>query len=516
MAKYIEVGQDIIEFPDTMSDAEIERVLASQQTTPAPASMAVPQQRTPTMWEEAGRQLGLTARAGITGAASLPAMLAEPLAAGINLVAGKEVFPNQAAALQQALTNMGFPEPKNTLERAVQTGASAVAGVGAQAGAAQASGKALLAPFTAGLPQQAAAAGASGMAAQATSERASEAGFSPEANLAASLAAGLLAGSLGSITAKRLTKETLTPVTMDEVKKQATQAYSRVDESGVAVKPQPLLNTVNDIEANLIKTQNFNPLLEAHRPVKVVLDQMRAMVGTERVSFSKLDQLRQAANNIARESTDAATRRLAGQVVSQLDDKITALQPTDLVSGKGALQSALKDVKEARDAWRKVSKATVLEDALNVAEARALDPKASEGELIRTQFKALAANKNKMRMFSKEEQEAIRKVVSGDSVDKMLSLLARFNPERSQLMTGLTIGAGFANPWIAGGTAATGMAADKALGAVQRKAAQDVISQILSGRIPRPQSNAAWRALVEARAQQYGNVLAPMPQEEQQ
>ena len=222
------------------------------------------------------------------------------------------------------------------------------------------------------------------------------------------------------------------------------------------------------------------------------------------MSFTQLDQLRQAASSLSRESTDAATRRLASKVVEGLDSKITTLQPTDLISGKGRLGEAISDIKEARDSWRRVSKATVIEDALNIAEARALDPKASEGELIRNQFKVLAANKNKMRLFNKDEQAAIRKVVSGEGSEKILSLAARFNPARNQLVSGLTIGASLTNPIAAvtaGSVAGGGLAADVVLARIQRQAAQNVLSQILAGTVPRPRSSVAWRGLVEAEIQ---------------
>lgn len=510
MPKYVEVGQDIVEFPDDMTDEQIAQALSTQaggapsaSAMPAPApTQQQPTTASPSTWEQLGRQIGLTARAGITGAASIPMLFAEPVAALTNLAAGRQVFPSQQQALQQLLTDVGLPAPQTGLERAVQTGASSMASVAPQAALAQASGIPALAPLAKELPQQLAAAGAAGTTAQAVSERAEEVGFSPVANAAATLATGTLAGMLGAGGARMMSADKVQPVTIDQVKREASRAYTRVDNSGITVKPLPVLKAIDDIEASLIRDSNFNPQLDTHRPVKVVLDQMRQMVGSERVSFTKMDQLRQAAADLTR-SNDAATRRLAGQVVSAIDKKITSLQPNELITGKGNLETALKDVRSAREAWRRVSKATILEDALNIAEARALTPNASEGELIRTQFKQLAANKDKMRLFNKDEQEAIRRVVSGKGSEKVLALLARFNPERSQLMTGLTIGAGFQNPLAAGGVAATGFAADKALALIQRKAAQDVMSRILSGQIARPRDTTAWRALVEAQAQQY-------------
>jgi len=494
MSKIVQVGNDVIEFPADMPDEEIESVLSQQFKT---SSTEQPKKRS--VWEEAGRQLGLTARAGATAVAGIPAMLADPLAAGINAVAGKQVFPNQSQELQRKLTELGLPEPQGGLERAVQTGTAAMGGAGTQAALAAASKLPMLAPLAREVPQQLAAAGAAGSAAQATADASQEAGRTPLETAATSLAMGALAGMVAAKGVKTASTAKIPQMTKEEVKRQASRAYDRVDSAGITVKPQPLLRAIDDIEDGLVRTSNFNPLLESHRPVKTVLDQLRAMVGSQRVSFSKLDQLRQAANNIARESTDPATRRLAGQVVEGLDKKIGTLQPTDLITGKAALPTALKDVKEARDAWRRVSKADILEDALDIAAARALDPKASKGELIRNQFKTLSANKNKMRMFDSDEQAAIKRVVSGDGADTLLALLARMNPERSHLVMGGQMYMGYHNPLVGAGMAGTGFAADKSLGALQQSRAQDAINRVLAGPgAPRSPQSAWWRAPMEA------------------
>lgn len=552
MAQYVEVNGEVVEFPDNMTDAQIAAVLGSPTAAPDQSDAETKRLASKTEVKdtsekpslasrvvsnfipglanrpditpegqaakgmEVGRQLGLTARMATTGLSAIPAMFADPLAKIVNQAVGREVFPSQYGVAADVL---GLPEPQNQLERVVQAGGEALTGVGSQAAAATQAGTKLLAPLAQDVAQQAAVAVPAAMAAQAVSDRATEVGYSPAANFAASLSAGLLVGLVGGKTQRKLTADDVPTVTMDDVKQRATAAYGRVDQSGVSVKPLPILKTLDEIETSLVKNENFNPLMETHKPVKQVLDLMRSMTGTQRMSFTQLDQLRQAASALSRESKDPATRRLASKVVEGLDNKVTSLQPNDLISGKGKLGETLSDIKEARDSWKRVSKATVIEDALNIAEARALDPKSSEGELIRNQFKVLAANKNKMRLFNKEEQEAIRKVVSGEGSEKILSLAARFSPVRNQLVSGLTVGASLSNPVAAmgvGGVAATGLAADAALGRIQRQAAQNVVSQILAGSVPQPRSNTAWRALVEAeiqalqsQAEQEEPVIAP-------
>jgi len=76
------------------------------------------------------RQLGLTARIGITGATAIPALLSEPIAA----VFGK---PNQAAQLQKLMTQIGIPEAVTPQERIVQDVGSALSGIVAPASIAQ-------------------------------------------------------------------------------------------------------------------------------------------------------------------------------------------------------------------------------------------------------------------------------------------------------------------------------------------------------------------------------------------
>jgi hypothetical protein len=137
-----------------------------------------------------------------------------------------------------------------------------------------------------------------------------------------------------------------------------------------------------------------------------------------------------------------------------------------------------------------------LEDALNVAEARALDPKASEGELIRRQLINLAANKDKMRFFTEREKNAIKSVASGPVADPLLSLMARLNPERSALMQAST-GAGLvANPVVAASVAGVGYGADKLQSYLRQQGTNKLISNIASGKLPEVPANLAWRGML--------------------
>jgi hypothetical protein len=495
MPTYVVTAPDGKEYEITAPEgATQEQVLAyAQQNYSKPAEK--PQR---SLAQEAGRQLGLTARAGITGLTAVPAMLAEPVAAGVNLLAGKQVMGSPTQGVQQLMTAAGLPEPQGTLERAVQTGTAAMAGVPAQAALSGTS--AALAPLRQNLLQQTAAAGAGGVAGQATADVVQEATESPLLSAIAGIAAGTVAGVGAAKGATAATAKREPLLTLEQIKQRGQRSYTTMDQQGVFLKPKSVLDNFNNVEAALVK-ENFNPKLDSHKPVAQVLEQVRDMVGTQRVSFTRLEQMRSALVNL-KTSKDSATRKYAGQAVSELDNYITTLGSKDIMTSQGNLGTAVKAVQDARKDWRNVSRATVLEDALNVAEARALDPKASEGELIRRQLINLAANKDKMRFFSEREKNAIKSVAAGPVADPLLSLVARLNPERSALMQASTVAGSFANPAAAATVAGLGYGADKLQGALRQRGVNRLISDVASGQLPQIPPNMAWRGMLSGLPQE--------------
>lgn len=142
---------------------------------------------------EIGRQLGLTARAGITGAAGLPLMFGEGLNALLNAIAGRELFPSPTRTAQQLMTQAGLPEPRTATERVVQDVASGLAGVGGTAAMLRPVGQ-IAAPFTERLGMQTAGAiGASTAAGMGREEGAGPLGQLGLAALGGTIAPGAMA-----------------------------------------------------------------------------------------------------------------------------------------------------------------------------------------------------------------------------------------------------------------------------------------------------------------------------------
>lgn len=144
-----------------------------------------PQERS--MLDSLGRQLGLTARAGISGAAAIPNMIADPMVGGINAMGANLPIPSQA--LERTLTRAGLPEPASGTERF-----------------ANATVQGMVQPpmLKAAVPSMGARQGtqiASAAAGAGSSELAKEGGFGPFGQMVAGLAGGIGAPAAMAATA---------------------------------------------------------------------------------------------------------------------------------------------------------------------------------------------------------------------------------------------------------------------------------------------------------------------------
>ena len=150
------------------------------------------------------RQLGLTARAAITGASSLPLLLAEPVAA----MTGQ---PNQAGQLQKLLTQLGLPEPRTGQERIVQDITSAGSAVAAPVAIAKRTAPAIEKFLTENIGTQASAATGGALASGA----ARESDASPMMQVIGSLGGSMLGGSAttSAPVLTRAVKESVRPFT---------------------------------------------------------------------------------------------------------------------------------------------------------------------------------------------------------------------------------------------------------------------------------------------------------------
>lgn len=166
----------------------------------------------PSMGRELLRQVGLTARAGLNGVASIPAMLSDavtgPINAGLDLVRGEGNgfrFKRAGASMNDLMTRAGLPEPQNATERVVGDVAAAMAGAGGFVGAgkylAQTGGevaKGVGNALAAGPGLQVASAGAGAGASGVVRENGGGTGAQVAAGVAGALAPSVLPAAAGA------------------------------------------------------------------------------------------------------------------------------------------------------------------------------------------------------------------------------------------------------------------------------------------------------------------------------
>jgi len=483
------------ELPDSLSKedalAKIKASLGEAEPTAQPS--AQPTAEAP---KEQGlgdllrRQLGLAGRAVVSGVSSPSNIVTDFLSGAANvaanIVGSEKRVPYLSKEQSKGMTQLGVPEPETGAERAAQVGMQALTSAG---------GMAAIAPksiFGADLARQLPAATVAPMAAQPVAEITKEITGS---DLAATIAALGVSGAVGKYTgdvAGRIAAGKQPTTTMADVQQKASRAYTKVSDQGIEISGQNATSLVDKIKTRL-DAVDYIP--ENAAPVANILNKYESILQRGNITFDNIEQMRRLANNL-KSNPDKNIRRLASEMVDSIDDHVAALSPKDVVSGAGGIDVAVKTIMEARKDFRNLSRATTLQNVLDIAETKALNPTASESELIRQGFITLAANKSKMGLFSKDEQNAIKAVVKGSSLDPLLTLMAKFNPQRSQIMAGGAFAGSIAKPEIAIPIAAAGFGADKLQALLRRQSAEKAMSGLLTGTTPSPQPSYYTRGLL--------------------
>lgn len=471
------------DFNDVVEAYEITKKEEEQAAEPVVAPVAEP-----STMQQLGRQAGLAGRAIVSSALSPVTMAGDLLAGGINLAQKSQVrYPSKM--VQEALTAIGLPAPETLPERMSQAGMEAMTST---AGLAKLVPKSI---FGQSLEAQIPAAAASSMAAVPVVEQVKEFTGSDAAATLAALGVGVLAGGAAAKTSQAILESGGPKFTIQDIRDRASESYRSVNDAGIVLSSNganTLFNKIkNDLDKNLFLPENAIP-------VKNVLNQIEGVYSRGNVKFSDIDQTRQMANNLLKNS-DQQVRFFAKTMIASIDDYIAQLSPKDVVAGAGGIDDAVKKIMAARKDWRNQSRANTLSDILDVAEVKALNPKTSESELIRNGFINLAANKDKIKLFTPDEQAAIRRVAKGGSLDPLLSFISRFNPERSPFVTA-TIGAG---SYATGRPEAiaipiAGYTADELQKFLRQSQARKAISGLLSGTTPPPPPSVAPVSLFSA------------------
>lgn len=455
-------GVGEVAFPSTMSRDEINAAAqklyqeSQQQASPAPS-----------MQDQIGRQLGLTGRAAISGIAALPNIIADPFARLAGMTPPSE-------ALQRTLTRVGFPEPQQGLEQYVQAGTEALTGAGGQISLARRAAEGLASPVSRAVSGQLAQAPATQLAAAPVATSAAMKTFEETGSPVAATAAGVVAGGATGLRPRRVE-----PIpTTEELGEQATRAYQRASDAGVIVKPEAVQEFSKRITKKIAQ-EGYRPRMQPK--IAIALDEID-MEGATPSTLDQLDSLRQVVKDPAGDFSNKKQQRLANMIIRDLDNFIENLQGKDLLAGDA--DKAVSALKEARQVYARNRKADFLEEVINKADLSSTQYTQSGMEnALRVQFRALAKNKTKMAQFSKEEQDQIRKIVKGDTLQNTLRFIGKFAP--TGVVSSLpTAGAAFASPYLAAAVPAVTYPARQAAERMGMANIDSLMNMVRMGRAP--------------------------------
>lgn len=241
--------------------------------------------------------------------------------------------------------------------------------------------------------------------------------------------------------------------TKEELRIASKAAYRRSEDAGAVISPESFDRARASID-DMLKRDGIDPSL--HPSTTAALKRINETSGP--VTLEQLETLRKIAKD-AQSTINSADKRLATRTVDAIDEFADGLTGADLTNGSPEAATALK---EARNLYSRSAKADTLDELMRRAEISAPNFSGSGMEnAIRTEFRTLAKNSRKMRLFTAEERAAIERVAKGGPVENVLRMAGKFAPT-GVVSTALSAGAGFA----AGGPA--GAAALPALGAAAR------------------------------------------------
>ena len=323
------------------------------------------------------RQGGLTLRHGISGAAAIPAIIADVprqfsnrIIEGANQVTGLDIprFQSTLKGLNEGLDAIGLPRPENTLERIVGGATEAMSGVGSQAAAGnylRKGGEALINKLGELLSErigtQVVSAGSGGV----TSGMARESGAGMGGQILAGLAGGLAPTGIG-YGAKELTRRAL-----------------RGDEAG----RQRMLENIKTFEgADTTPTVGQAAETRTARAVESMLSKTPGGAGVmARKAEQQAKQLQASVNEVADVLSPGADMISSGQKIQagitgfkegfkgmqrQLYDKLDAYVPKDapvnVTRTQKILESLNADIPGAPNLskWFKNAKIQGIDDAL--------------------------------------------------------------------------------------------------------------------------------------------------------
>lgn len=209
----------------------------------------------------------------------------------------------------------------------------------------------------------------------------------------------------------------------EDLATKSNQLFKQAKESNVELDAKDFSNTMKGVGSDL-RGEGYDPRL--YPKLDVAFSELQNAKMPK--DFNELKTLRKFIQG-AQKSVDPEEKRLATMLKDRFDDYVLNIPESSV---KGGSKEGLKAWKEARDTYSKMSKSEIFTDMLEIAELEKTQFSASGAEnSLSKQLRQLAKNERKMRLFTKEEQAAIKQVAKGSTTQNVLRLFGKFAPTSS-------------------------------------------------------------------------------------
>ncbi len=233
--------------------------------------------------------------------------------------------------------------------------------------------------------------------------------------------------------------------TADELETLARQTYQRGEDAGLTLSPGGFAR-VSERMIKRLGRGEFDPQLHPRtNRVMQIIGERQGNTPTMR----EMDNLRRLINRTARSTQDASDARLLFRMSDDMDQAMRGLKERDVLAGDP--RAAVSAFDDARQIWSTRAKTQTIDDMVERAGNNAGQFTGSGFEnALRQQFKALANNQRRMRGFTRQEQNLIKRVARSGRIARNIGRVA---PTGGMSIILNAMAAGM-NPWFALLTAA--------------------------------------------------------------
>lgn len=235
--------------------------------------------------------------------------------------------------------------------------------------------------------------------------------------------------------------------TVDDLLLQGGKKFDEARRAGSAISRQSA-EQLRDRVTSLKDSSGLATLIDPQLHPQSSAVMKRVVEATEgELSFDNLIQARQLASDAAG-TLDKADARIAMKIRDALDDHIDDLKAEDMIGGDPKLAAA--SLKEARDLWQRGRTAEFFEELVEKAKNEMGSNYSQAGleTAIRRKLKN-ELNSNRAKRFPPDIRAQMQEVVRGTKASNTLRNIGRVAP-RGPITGGLLLGAGVVNPALGG------------------------------------------------------------------